>query len=177
MLADKEPGWHETATALPTMGLRDGEDKPPAGERTRKAWWSVRRAKTEAAAKHQVARVALPLAPGEITPAIHAVPAHRWCRPPSRPCPGVDCRRLDSFRSSPRLTCNRMLPCPEGKERRCGHRRRCQDGEGAARPEDVAREGYFHRHPCSWSAVATAGAMTPVISSSGMAAGEAATSR
>lgn len=43
MLVEQKPGWEDVATALAGMGLRDGDGKPPTGERTRKAWWGVRR--------------------------------------------------------------------------------------------------------------------------------------
>ena len=73
MLADKEPSWDEVATGLAAMGLRDGQGKPPNAERARKAWWAVRRAKSENASKRQ-ARLASPaLMPGEIAPAVQAV--------------------------------------------------------------------------------------------------------
>lgn len=75
MLADKEPSWDEVAAALATMGLRDGEDRPPTAERARKAWWSVKQAKAAVAAQRAAKAVAPVLAPGEIAPAVRAVPA------------------------------------------------------------------------------------------------------
>jgi hypothetical protein len=43
LLDEQEPGWADVATALAAMGVCDGDGKPPTGERTRKAWWGVRR--------------------------------------------------------------------------------------------------------------------------------------
>ena len=77
MLADKEPGWDEVAAGLAAMGLLDGAGKPPTGERARKAWWGVRRAKAAAVAKRQAAAAAPSLAPGEIAPSVYAAPAPR----------------------------------------------------------------------------------------------------
>ena len=75
MLADKEPSWDEVAAALATMGLRDGEDRPPTAERARKAWWGVKQAKA-AVATQRTAKAATPvLAPGEIAPAVRVLPA------------------------------------------------------------------------------------------------------
>jgi hypothetical protein len=68
MLADKRPVWEDVATALAAMGLRDGTGKPPIGERVRKAWHDVQQARRRAA-------VPTALGPGEIAPAIMAVPA------------------------------------------------------------------------------------------------------
>jgi hypothetical protein len=73
MLADKRPVWEDVATALAAMGLRDGTGKPPIGERVRKAWHDVQRAKAEQARRR--AAVPTALGPGEIAPAIMAVPA------------------------------------------------------------------------------------------------------
>lgn len=74
LLATQEPSWDELAAALAGMGLLDGAGKAPAGERVRKAWWAVRRAKAAAAAG-RAARLAPPaLSPGEIAPAVFAAP-------------------------------------------------------------------------------------------------------
>jgi hypothetical protein len=69
MLADKEPSWDEVASALAAMGVLDGQEKPPNGERVRKAWWALRRAK--AAKLHGPAPAKL--AVGEIAPSVLAV--------------------------------------------------------------------------------------------------------
>lgn len=71
MLADKEPSWDEVAAALAAMGLRDGQDKPPTGERARKAWWTARRTKAGARARRQAAP-SPPLEPGEVAPGVRA---------------------------------------------------------------------------------------------------------
>ena len=72
MLADRQPGWDDLATALAALGLRDGDGKPPTGERARKAWWAVRRAKAVTAS--QVKPPAPPGPAGTITSAVTAAP-------------------------------------------------------------------------------------------------------
>jgi hypothetical protein len=85
MLADRQPGWDDLATALAALGLRDGDGKPPTGERARKAWWAVRRAKATAS---QVKPPAPPGPAGAITaaPQPETPPAIRPATPsPDRP--------------------------------------------------------------------------------------------
>jgi hypothetical protein len=73
MLAEREPAWEDVATALAAMGLRDGTGQPPTAERMRKVWWDVQRAKAKQARRR--AAVPIALGPGEIAPAVVAVPA------------------------------------------------------------------------------------------------------
>lgn len=76
MLADKEPGWDDVAAGLAAMGLRDGDGKPPTGERARKAWWTARRGKAAAQARRHAAATAAAaplLAEGELAPGVRAV--------------------------------------------------------------------------------------------------------
>jgi len=75
LLADKQPGWDDLATALATLGLRDGDGKPPTGERARKAWWAVRRAKATTRASPDSPATPPPLPRDEIAPAAQAIPA------------------------------------------------------------------------------------------------------
>ena len=68
MLADKEPSWDEVAASLAAMGLRDGDGKPPTGERVRKAWWALRRARAALAERQDAFAPVLPR--GEIAPGV-----------------------------------------------------------------------------------------------------------
>lgn len=115
MLADKEPSWDEVATALAAMGLRDGEGKPPTGERTRKAWWAMRRAKAAARAKRQ--GTPLPaLALGELAPGVHAAPGTDVAGV-SRPRPRLDIRPATPLAHTPArplLPIASPIPLPSG---------------------------------------------------------------
>lgn len=45
VLDDTQPSWDSVASALAAQDLKDGSGKPPTGERARKTWFEVRRAK------------------------------------------------------------------------------------------------------------------------------------
>ena len=45
MLAELQPSWASVAEAFQRLGIADGAGKHPTGERTRKTWTEVRRAK------------------------------------------------------------------------------------------------------------------------------------
>jgi hypothetical protein len=45
MLAELQPSWESVAEAFKRLGITDGAGKHPTGERTRKTWTEVRRAK------------------------------------------------------------------------------------------------------------------------------------
>jgi hypothetical protein len=45
MLAELQPSWASVAEAFKRLGITDGAGKHPTGERTRKTWTEVRRAK------------------------------------------------------------------------------------------------------------------------------------
>jgi hypothetical protein len=71
LLAEQEPSWTDVATALAAMGVCDGAGKPPSGERVRKAWWAVRRAKAMAAVKKRDTALP-PLASDQLAPSVRA---------------------------------------------------------------------------------------------------------
>jgi len=71
MLATMQPAWRDVATGLAALGLRDGDGKPPTGERARKAWWDVQRG-TAARRRGKATPAPPPLAPGEIAPGVRA---------------------------------------------------------------------------------------------------------
>jgi len=77
MLADRKPSWDEVAAILAAMGLRDGQGKPPDGDRARKTWWSVQREKAGPAARCSRAPASQPLVPGEVTAGVCLVPVSR----------------------------------------------------------------------------------------------------
>jgi len=115
MLADKEPSWDEVAAALAAMGLHDGEGKPPTGERTRKAWWGMRRAKAAACAKRQGTPPPA-LAPGELAPGVHVAPGTDRAGA-SRPRPRLDIRPatpLDHTPAQPLLPAASSVLPPSG---------------------------------------------------------------
>jgi len=91
MLIAKQPSWEEVAAALAAMGVHDGDDKPPAAERVRKAWWTIRRATATARATRANKPQPPPLAPGEIAPAVLAIPPPDSIDTP-RPRPRLDIR-------------------------------------------------------------------------------------
>ena len=97
--ADKEPSWDEVAAALAAMGLRDGDGKPPTGERARKAWWGMRRAKAAARAKRQGTPPPA-LAFGEIAPGVHAA-SRTGMAEVSRPRPRLDIRPATPLAHTP----------------------------------------------------------------------------
>ena len=45
MIKDRRPSWSSVAAAAAALDLKDGCGHPPTGERTRKTWFEVRRAK------------------------------------------------------------------------------------------------------------------------------------
>jgi hypothetical protein len=89
MLATMQPAWRDVATGLAALGLRDGDGKPPTGERARKAWWDVQRGMT-ARKRGKATPAPPPLAPCEIAPAVRAVPPEDT--PPVRPRLSLDIR-------------------------------------------------------------------------------------
>ncbi|UZO94916.1 hypothetical protein [Roseomonas mucosa] len=102
MLADKRPGWDEVASALATMGLRDGQDRPPTAERARKAWWGVRQAVVADASGRATAPAYSSLASDEIAPAVRALPEPGPVGPePQRPRLVPDLRPATPLGSSP----------------------------------------------------------------------------
>ena len=102
MLIERQPSWEDVATALAAMGLRDGEQKPPNGERVRKAWWYARQGtaakQTTVSRSGQMARpVVIPAASEEKlssapTPAPEMLPVGVEAVQPSRPRPRLDIR-------------------------------------------------------------------------------------
>jgi len=70
--AETPPAWEPLATELAAVGLTDADGKPPAAASARQTWYRVRR---DVARTHdQRSAKAAGLAPGEIAPAVHAVP-------------------------------------------------------------------------------------------------------
>jgi hypothetical protein len=89
MLATMQPAWRDVATGLAALGLRDGDGKPPTGERARKAWWDVQRG-TTARQRAKATPAPPPLAPGEIAPAVWVIPPEDMS--PVRPRLSLDIR-------------------------------------------------------------------------------------
>jgi hypothetical protein len=77
LLTDSEPSWESVAEALAAHELLDGSGKPPTGDRARKTWYEVRRAK----GWHLTGP-----SPPQIATAAPVSPAP----PPSNPSPAVD---------------------------------------------------------------------------------------
>ncbi len=100
MLRERQPGWGDVAQALAAMGLRDGAQKPPNGERVRKAWWYARQealARQKATSRSgQIAKPAVTQyvsdARPERVPARDMLPAGVETVQPSRPRPRLDIR-------------------------------------------------------------------------------------
>jgi hypothetical protein len=95
MLSERQPGWEDVAKALAAMGLRDGAQKPPNGERVRKAWWFARQ---EAAVKRR-GKTAKPVAAQAVSgerplpaPAPDMLPAGVEAVQPLRPRLRLDIR-------------------------------------------------------------------------------------
>ena len=99
MLSERQPRWEDVAKGLTAMGLRDGEQKPPNGERVRKAWWYARQeatARLPAASRSgqmatpMVARIATDERPS--APVQDVLPAGVEAVQPSRSKPRLDIR-------------------------------------------------------------------------------------
>jgi hypothetical protein len=113
LLADKQPSWEEVAAALAAMGLRDADGKPPTADRTRKAWWAVRHAKTARPAKRTTRPdkpAQPPLAPNEITPAVRTAPDSSQAETTSRPRLHLDIRPAVPLAGNPAITATAAPP-------------------------------------------------------------------
>jgi hypothetical protein len=95
MLSERQPSWEAVAKALAAMGLRDGEQKPPNGERVRKAWWYAR----QQAAARRSSQTAKPVGgqavsnrPPALEPVPDGLPAGVERVQTSEPRPRIDIR-------------------------------------------------------------------------------------
>ena len=105
LLSERQPGWEDVAKALAAMGLRDGAQKPPNGERVRKAWWYARQdaaaRRAGHIAKHVVARAVVSDEQAVLVPAPDRLPTGVETVPPSRPKPRLDIRPATRLSGAP----------------------------------------------------------------------------